>query len=122
MLLQMADSPGDNSDIIRQTFSDAVCKKCFSEPCMCGVPTVRNSVSGTEVCRVCHRSMALCLCMSHHASSRLNPEESEGDPDDLMPRRPLTDKAVDVMVRDAMAFYYNRDADGLARWLRRALP
>jgi hypothetical protein len=54
-------------------------------------------------CAGCHRPTAACICRSHVAISH------------------NATAAVDKQVQEAMHHYYNRDAEGLERFVRRLL-
>lgn len=99
---------------VKASFSN-LCKKCRSDPCECeGKPLKQTG----DVCMVCRRHRALCICTSHH------PVRTMADPEatTAKPRRPYSPAYIETLVNEAMLHYYQRDAEGLARWLRRVLP
>jgi hypothetical protein len=76
-----------------------ICRECGKPGCECRV--------GTDdlppPCAACHRPVAACICKSHVAISH------------------NATAAVDKHVQEAMRHYYNRDAEGLERFVRRLL-
>lgn len=75
-----------------------------------------------EVCPVCHRGVLACICKSHvDVKARVISDESDGLRC-LDGRRPYTKAQVDLLVSEGLALYYNRDAEGLQRFLRRVIP
>jgi len=68
-----------------------------------------------DVCPACRRAHALCICVSHvdmvHGSAA-EPVAGGAAP------APLDPQLVEARVAEAMRHYYNRDAVGLARFVR----
>jgi hypothetical protein len=95
----------------------SVCKKCMSDPCQCHAPMVKQQVA--DVCTVCRRHVSACICVSHHEARQLNDAVLPGS--GQRPIRPWSDAYMQAMVNEALGYYYNRDADGLSKWLKRVL-
>ena len=112
------------------------CATCKSRSCLCdgamkaaepsqdmvvlapgGMVEVAGPLEDAEihVCQVCHR--AACICVSH---ARLTPLQREAAAQAVLEEEvPLTE--LDAKVREALHFYYNRDAQGLEKWVRRSM-
>jgi hypothetical protein len=118
--------PGDNTGCAKcglfgcncdvgTTFDASCCAKCKSDPCECAGALVVRTI-GEGVCAVCRRKA--CICESH-VSVRIVADLGSTK---LEASRPYSDAHIALMVNEAMHHYYNRDAEGLKQWLRRALP
>lgn len=97
---------------------DHLCKRCKTDPCECAGKVIKRTVGERDVCLVCRRQQNDCICVSH-----VSVRHSFGDPAaiNMRPTRPYGDSYIGQLVNEGMVFYYNRDADGLSRWLRRVL-
>lgn len=99
----------------------SACKKCRGSPCECEGRQLRRLVGERQVCVVCRRQQPDCICRSH-----VSAPQSRGDPHlaaatAAESRQLFTAGQVNSMVIEALNFYYNRDAEGLQRWLRQLL-
>ena len=110
------ESAADSMSDLKDSFAN-LCKKCNSEPCVCDSKPLRTVVG--DVCNVCHRHVALCICKSHHDVRVMNDGGLETP---MRPARPYSKQYIETLVNEAMLHYYQRDAEGLARWIRRVLP
>jgi hypothetical protein len=81
------------------TLATFLCKECGAAGCTYCLEPVQKQPGP---CPVCHRPMEGCICRSHHQTV-----ESDS-----------TRKAAEAAVNQAMLHYYNRDAQGLARFIR----
>lgn len=70
-----------------------------------------------DPCPVCRRGKTFCICVSHQPVKPMSDEA----PVLQRPQRPYSDAYTDILVNQAVQFYYDRDAEGLAKWLRKAL-
>lgn len=81
------------------------------------------SSNSSGVCGVCRRAKTGCICQSHHVVRQMHAMHDARDA--VLPIRTsearTTEAQLNLAVNEAMLFYYNRDAEGLARWLRRVL-
>lgn len=91
------------------------CDVCGLMGCDCN-PAVISQPRGKDVCRGCRRAIGACICQSH---VRVREVHDFGKGERVRPMRPYPAKYVEVLVNDAMLFYYNRDAEGLARFVRK---
>lgn len=81
-----------------------------------GSPEIRRP----DPCGVCRRAKSACICASHTPLRHL---DATADVSVMrVVRRPYPQEHIEVLVNEGMHHYYNRDAEGLARWLRRHLP
>lgn len=101
---------------LKESFAH-LCKKCSTEPCSCDSKPMKTSLG--DVCLACRRHVSLCICASHHPVKTIMADQGSAP---TRPKRPFDDHHIDRMVNEAMNYYYQRDADGLGRWLRRVLP
>lgn len=85
-----------------------------------GVTMAPPAPSG-EVCPVCRRAPLACICRSH-VDFTPPPVSENGDVARCVKGRPFTKAHIETLVAEGLTHYYNRDAEGLARWLRRVLP
>lgn len=95
------------------------CDKCGLVGCDCAARAAVQAKQ-EDVCKVCRRSELRCICLSHHHVPDIHDETIE--------RREHTKQAtertphyVESQVQEALHYYYQRDAEGLARWVRRRL-
>lgn len=103
---------------VADTFDASLCKKCKCQPCECEGKPLARAVAG--VCSVCRRSTGLCICTSHHGVKQVL-DVSVRERAAMPPPGQRTEQAMTVLVNEAMNLYYNRDASGLAAWIRRYL-
>jgi|GEM_PF-5482768 hypothetical protein len=85
--------------IDHQTGEELGCPKCHMFGCSC-----------SEVCSACKRNHAACICKSH-APAPAVPLSVSGDP--------IPGRNVKALVSEGMRYYYERDAKGLERLIRR---
>jgi hypothetical protein len=102
----------------------AGCKTCGLIGCECPTPETITQPRHREVCPACRRSivpdaegLVACICRSHVKVREVH-DFSNGAVR-REPTRPYTAKQVEVFVNDAMIHYYNRDAQGLATFVRK---
>lgn len=99
---------------------DFGCHQCGLIGCECPPvePPVQRAGPGGGVCGVCHRGLNQCLCESHHSVKHVFDVETRARRD---VSRPYSEAHLNALSNEALVFYYNRDAEGLVRWLRNAL-
>lgn len=97
---------------------NGICKKCKSDPCECAGKPLSRVTGERLVCTVCRRQQQSCICESH-----VSVRHSYGDPHAASEgtKRPYSDGYISTLCNEALNFYYQRDAEGLQRWLRRVL-
>jgi hypothetical protein len=85
-----------------------LCPKCRLIGCNCDSLPTRN-----EVCSVCRRNKALCICASHAVYEPVRDEGGELQLDHDTPTA-----RIESAVREAMHHYYGRDAQAVRRLVR----
>jgi hypothetical protein len=90
------------------SLAEIACPKCRLIGCSCDSLPERK-----EVCVVCHRSNASCICASHAA---YEPVRDEGGTLQLDRETPVA--RIEAAVREAMHHYYGRDARAVRRLVR----
>jgi hypothetical protein len=93
----------------RMSLAEIACPKCRLIGCNCDSLPERK-----EVCVVCHRNVASCICASH---ATYEPVREEGG--ELQLERDTPTARIDAAVREAMHCYYQtRDAKAIERLVR----
>lgn len=101
---------------VTDTFAASLCKKCRADPCECEGSPVTRAVSG--ICTVCRRAAGDCICTSHVVVRQVLDVAVR---ERKFETRPYSDWYLGSLVNEGLNYYYSRDAEGLARWLRKAL-
>lgn len=98
------------------TSEELGCPKCKKFGCDCDGKRNLLPLPG-DVCAVCRRNKALCICVSHMPYQVMLDEADER----RVPPPQDEVQTLEGKVNEAMNYYYSRDAEGLARFIRRQL-
>lgn len=94
----------------RSHTSEVVCPKCRLMGCECVAPS--SLTAKQDICIICRRHKALCICRSH-ATYTEPTYDGYGEP--------VPAKTIDAKVSEALRYYYDRDPQGLAKFVRELL-
>jgi hypothetical protein len=98
------------------TADELTCPKCKLVGCDCQ-PRPQSLPTHADVCSVCRRANALCICVSHVELARV--AEAEGEP--LPVTEKLSPQQIEAWINRVMKLYYDRDPAGIKKLLRQLL-